>query len=143
MGLYNMVMGTNPQAPLVLALLGLQPSDVGRFRDAWFEKTPDGGLRCAVYTRNGGGNREDQSEAWGRIQAHQTYQGDADDDFDSTYATAYFGLPVEIPSSLIEQLPEELRERAALVAKLRDIASDPVDMGERWQKAIDSIKTGP
>jgi hypothetical protein len=139
MGLYNMLHGTNRQAPLVLALLGLSPSDVGRFRDAWFEKTADDGLRCAIYTRNGGGNRADQGGAWDRIQAHPTYLGDADDDFDCTYATAYFGLPAVLPSSLVEQLPAELRERAALVAKLRDVASEPVNMNERWQKTIDSI----
>lgn len=140
MSLYNMVHGQSPQAPLVLALLGLTLLDVGRFRDAWFEKTSDGGLCCAIYTRNGGGNREWQMEAWDRIQEHPTYLADRDDDFDSTYATAYFGLPAEIPPALVEQLPAELKERAALVAKLREIAQDAPNMGERWRKAIDSLK---
>jgi hypothetical protein len=130
MGLYNMVFGNNPQAPLVLALLGLSPSDVGRFRDAWFEKTPDGGLRCAVYTRNGGGNRDDYAGAWENIQAHPTYLIDRDDDYDCTYATAWFGLPAELPKALVEVLPEHLRERAAFVALIRNIAQDPLNMGK-------------
>jgi hypothetical protein len=137
--MYNLVHGRNQQAPLVLALLGLAPGDVGRFRDAWFEKTADGGLRCAVHTRNGGGNREDQSDAWETIQAHPMYQDDADDDFDCTYATAYFGIPPETPPALVEQLPDELKERSALVARLSEIELAPVNMGDRWQQAIDAI----
>ena len=58
MSLYNMMFGVNQAAPVLLATLGLKLSDVGRFRDAWVEKTDDGQVRIAVYTRNGGGNRE-------------------------------------------------------------------------------------
>lgn len=101
MGLYNMLFGTNPVAPVILAALDLTAQDVGRFRDAFVS---DG--KIAVYTRNGGGNRE----CWNDGQAdcscpgciievhlprHPYYLRDEDDDFDHTYATIYFRFPPE------------------------------------------------
>lgn len=55
MSLYNLLFGTNPQADVLLAALGLSRGDVGRFRDTFID-----GQRqlIAVYTRNGGGNRD-------------------------------------------------------------------------------------
>lgn len=53
MGLYNLVFGVNPMADIILATLGLTREDVGRFRDAF---VADG--KIAIYTRNGGANRE-------------------------------------------------------------------------------------
>jgi hypothetical protein len=53
MGLYNMIFGTNPASRLILATLDLQTKDVGRFRDCFISQG-----EIAVYTRNGGGNRE-------------------------------------------------------------------------------------
>jgi hypothetical protein len=51
-----MLFGQNPASTVILATLG--NPEVGRFRDAWVEKAEDGTVRIAVYTRNGGGNRE-------------------------------------------------------------------------------------
>ena len=53
MGLYNMLHGRNPMADQLLACLDLTSSDVGRFRDV---SVSEGTI--AVYTRNGGGNRD-------------------------------------------------------------------------------------
>lgn len=53
MSLYNMVCGQNGAAGAILATLGLTTSDVGRFRDCFISEG-----EIAVYTRNGGGNRE-------------------------------------------------------------------------------------
>jgi hypothetical protein len=54
LGLYNMIFGRNTQAPALLAVLGFKSTtEVGRFRDAYIS---DGEI--AVYTRNGGGNRQ-------------------------------------------------------------------------------------
>lgn len=54
MSLYNMLFGVNYKSAVILAVLGLTPSDVGRFRDSFI--TPEG--QIAIYTRNGGGNRD-------------------------------------------------------------------------------------
>jgi hypothetical protein len=65
MSLYNIVQGMNPAADLILATLGLTRNEVGRFRDAFVTDNDE----IAVYTRNGGGNRE----CW-----HHDHVGNAD-----------------------------------------------------------------
>ena len=55
MSMYNMIFGENAASDWLLALLDLTRADVGRFRDAY---VTDDGTQIAVYTRNGGGNRE-------------------------------------------------------------------------------------
>lgn len=92
MGLYNMLFGVNKLSPLILATLGLKPSDMGRFRDCYIE---DG--KIAVYTRNGGGNRESYMPDF---SANPHYLYDQDDDFDCTYATIYFKFPDEFAADL-------------------------------------------
>lgn len=102
MSLYNAVFGQNPLSDTILATLNLTRSDVGRFRDCFVANG-----EIAVYTRNGGGNREhwDSAKTEGancncyacaigyRLPAHPNYLRDQDDDFDCTYATIYFGFP--------------------------------------------------
>jgi hypothetical protein len=104
MSIYNMIFGKNPASAALLALLGLKESDVGRFRDVYFTDAGE----IAVYTRNGGGNRD----CWGsavdgavcrcpgciiehHLPKHPQYLRDEDDDFDHTYATIYFSIPDE------------------------------------------------
>jgi hypothetical protein len=53
MTLYNIMFEQNPKGDVILATLGLTRQDVGRFRDCF---VADG--KIAVYTRNGGGNRD-------------------------------------------------------------------------------------
>jgi hypothetical protein len=137
MGLYNIVFKTSAHAPLVLAILGRPPSAFGRFRDAWIEKDEAGVVRLAVYTRNGGGNREDNMPSF---EDDPHYLFDRDDDFDSTYATIYFKPPVELPAELRESLPADLKAPGAWEAKLVEIAQPVVDMSARWKEAIASLK---
>lgn len=144
-GLYNVVFGDRTEAGLlVLATIGgfTYLDDVGRYRDAWVEKV-DGGLRFAVYTRNGGGNRTcvmhegatsdcGAAHCYGCIQthrlpAHPLYLHDADDAYDATYATTYFRLPPD--------LPDDVRE--ALLAA----AVPPVDTAARWRTVLDALET--
>jgi hypothetical protein len=94
-GLYNMVFGMNPLADVILATLGLKRSDVGRFRDCYVAEG-----QIAVYTRNGGGNREEYQDVIDALAQHPCYVRDADDEFDSTYATIYFRFPEEYAEGL-------------------------------------------
>jgi hypothetical protein len=87
MSLYNLLFGRNPLAPFYLAILDLTPDDVGRFRDCFLQKTDEGDVRIVVYTRNGGGNRDDYAQITSDLQAHPEYVTDFDDDFDCTYAS--------------------------------------------------------
>lgn len=136
---YNWVLGDGHNsergALLVAGILGI--SSVGRFRDAWVEKG-EHGLVIAVYTRNGDGNREhieehDDEVAAGpsctctgciatyTLPSHPNYLRDADDEFDSTYATFYFSVPEEYRTAL------------------EGLAVEPVNMSQRWRDAIDAI----
>jgi hypothetical protein len=113
-GLYNVVFGMNPAALHILATLGLKPADIGRFRDCFVTQG-----RIAVYTRNGGGNRE---EYMPDFSDHPEYIEDKDDTFDSTYATIYFRLPAK---------------HAELLRKF-DIG--PFDPDKRWKGALEAMK---
>lgn len=125
MSMYNLVAADgnqNLRGQILTAALG--DPDVGRFRDAWIEKGDDGQPVIAIYTRNGGGNRESYADVIADLQAHPLYLRDADDDFDATYATFYFRTPDH------------------LVDQFREIAGEPVNMSERWQQAIAAISKG-
>ncbi|MFJ9633701.1 hypothetical protein ACIRU8_39015 [Streptomyces sp. NPDC101175] len=109
----------NARGAVLLAALG--NPDPGRFRDAWVEKGDSGEPVIVIYTRNGGGNREEYEDVIADLQAHPLYLRDADDDFDATYATFYFSAPAE------------LRDQ------LQEIAQEPVDTSERWHAAIAAL----
>jgi hypothetical protein len=124
----------------ILEVSATGPFRVGRYRDAWVEAQGDVPT-IRVHTRNGGGNRECWNDAcddmadvhvedclcWAiaSLQAHPWYVRDEDDDFDSTYADFYFVPKGEMGADV---LPALVR-----------IAGAPVDMGARWQAAIDAI----
>ena len=102
MSLYNALFGQNPKADVFLMMLKLDREKVGRFRDAFLTERDDK-VVIGILTRNGGGNRAcwdpescDGHCAGCRMKAlknHLQYLDDADDDFDSTYATVYFSIP--------------------------------------------------
>lgn len=100
MSLYNMLFGSNPAGPVILATLGLAPDDVGRYRDCYVERVSEGEYRIVVHTRNGGGNREDYEDVFEALSDHPLYLGNEDDDFDCTYADIYFALPDEFATEL-------------------------------------------
>ena len=144
MALYDIAVGDGHQrdrGAILLTILG-NPT-VKRFRDAWTEKGSDGEPVIAIYTRQGGGNRECYCDSENGemvaaqhvpescnaacnavLAAHPLYLRDADDDFDATYATWYFRVPPEY--------------RDALAAS----AGEPRNMSEVWQQAIDRIGSG-
>jgi hypothetical protein len=123
-GLYNMLVPDGfKRGRLLMPFLGGFDSlwDVGRFRDMWAEVDTEGKLHYRVYTRNGGGNREDQEEAIARMRAHPLYERDEDDTFDSTYASFWFRVQDEFTSTI------------------RQIAVPTMDMAERWKTLIAAL----
>lgn len=116
-----MVFGGNPKADAILATLGLTRGDVGRYRDCLVAQG-----EIAVYTRNGGGNREDYEGVFEALAAHPCYLRDADDDFDSTYATIFFRFPDEY------------------AADLKAIDSGvPFEPSKKWAEFIAALKVSP
>ena len=130
MSLYAIVHGEQDGAEALLHLVqAAHPINVGRYRDAWVERDGDAPV-IRIHTRNGGGNREDYADAITSMQAHPWYDRDEDDDFDSTYADFYFR-------------PDPAQLDPATAARLVEMAGDPVDMGDRWQAAIEAIRSAP
>lgn len=143
MSLYNALHGRNPFSGLLLAIAGVKPEEVPRFRDTHLFEREDGELGIAIYTRTGGGNRtcycrdpfwlEDGEErppigehkpgcypAMNRALAQKSnYLHDEDDDFDSTYATFYF------------RVPEALQSAVQDIASLGGQTETPADAWER------------
>lgn len=81
MSLYNLLSGRGASGNALVAVLGIE--DVGRYRDAWIERGDDGKLRIAVYTRNGGGNREcwhaDDPEWGDEACEHEAFEAEEDE----------------------------------------------------------------
>lgn len=94
MSLYNLIFGMNRDADMILALIGLKRHDIQRFRDCWL--SDDGGI--CVYTRTGGGNREDYPNTI--LTSSPYYIHDEDDEWDHTYANYYFRIPDEIVNDM-------------------------------------------
>lgn len=108
MSLYNAINGVNQATFFILPMLGKHPDEYPRFRDCFI-----GGLENAdendqfgipqkktseekvisVYTRVGGGNRDDYESQIEELQKMPNYLRDYDDDFDSTFATFVFSIP--------------------------------------------------
>lgn len=154
MSLYNALFGQNPASDLLLAIVGLTRADVGRFRDCYVD-TEGEALRIAVYTRNGGGNREhyndekEPGESCGctgciiteRLPQHPLYISDSDDEFDCTYATILFRVPdfaIDLLREHAKESPAPREKWDALFAKLREPDAKDADVA-RAMKVGESI----
>ena len=108
MSLYNNLFGNTPDLKNLLKILDLSTEKAGRIRDAYVDKNEKGEYIVALFTRNGGGNRDcwefpgckDGEHDWKcmvsivkNLQAHPHYICDYDDEFDCTYATFEFSVP--------------------------------------------------
>lgn len=95
MSLYNALFGVNKLSPLLLAILNIDQGNEnsyssGRFRDIYLNED---GSSITLYTRNGGGNRDDYQHIFDKFACHPNYIRDWDDDFDCTYAYIEFSVP--------------------------------------------------
>lgn len=113
MSLFNALFGQNSAAPELLSMLGLKTEDMGRFRDCFLKRRESGPLSIIIFTRNGGGNRSAYEATTNALRAHPEYLSDFDDDFDSTYASYEFKVPLKH-----EARAEELALGGALPAEM-------------------------
>jgi hypothetical protein len=119
-GLYNLVFGNNLLAGPFLGALGIHPNDVPRFRDCFLFHD---GQSLVVYTRTGGGNREEYREQNEDMTRRAGYLRDEDDSFDSTYALFHFA----VPETIKPHVPSLLEKGYG------------VDPGKRWKEALDQL----
>lgn len=125
MGLYNVLFGQNPLAPVLKSILQLDEEggwDTGRFRDIYLNKDA---TRIILYTRNGGGNREDYADVIANLHNHPNFLSDYDDDFDCTYAYFEFSVPEEIAGVVALFAPDQ----------------DPKTVHERFSEEIEGWQT--
>lgn len=90
MSLYNQLFGTNKFSHVLLRMIDISPLDVPRFRDCYLNETGD---EIIIFTRTGGGNRQEyeaQNEALRRLP---NYISDEDDTLDVTYAKFHYSVP--------------------------------------------------
>jgi len=130
MSMYGLLFVRNPLSNLILAMLDLTTEDVGRFRDVFISEG-----KIAVYTRNGGGNRDCWNDGekedchcpgciiTHHLPKHPNYLSDEDDNFDCTYATIYFSFP----------------EQYKVILEAMDTGKFNPD--EQWSKKLVEIET--
>lgn len=114
--MYATLFGGNPQAKVILKMLSLTPTDIGRFRDAFVSEG-----KILIYARLGGGNRDEYKEVIAKLQEHPCYLSDKDDNFDSTYASFYFSFP------------DKYKEI------LGAMEEGPIDTDKRWKDKLEEI----
>ena len=120
MSLYNMLFEENKDADVLLKILGLTRPDFGRYRDIYLNKD---GTEIVVYTRCGGGNREEYYYMFDKLSKHPCYVRDEDDDYDSTYCYLYFDVP-----------KEHLKTTRALAT-----GKDPENVSEKFNSMLNNI----
>lgn len=138
---YELIFGSTAMKVPTLPVFGVDPAQVGRFRDVWMERDGDSAesLILTIYTRNGGSNREGHAEAIDYLRSLPTYLSDEDDWFDPTYAAFRFRVR---PSDIREDAQPEGHEHfpaAEIWDALIAVAVDPVDTGKRLQDAVGAV----
>lgn len=116
-GLYNALFGMNPDQDKLLGLLGLSHGDFYRFRDCYLTEDAE----IAVYTRGGGGNREDHDDPSVEFGKHPCFLRAADDDFDCTYMTYFFKAPDGAEAAIAAMEPT-------------------LSPGEKWRALLDALR---
>lgn len=130
---YAMLFGDGSGGYPLLGALGFrQLRELGRYRDAWIERSPDGDPWIAVYTRLGGRNRLEYPEVIERLRANEFFLVDRDDTYDDTYAAFYFKLPPE----LLEILDGSWSE-------WRDHLKPTLDTNQMWRDALRMLGADP
>lgn len=121
-----MLHGQNPNSAILLSMLGIDQEgskySSGRFRDIYLNAD---GTKILLYTRNGGGNREDYQQVFDELETHPNYVKDYDDDFDCTYATIEFTVPAE---------------HASMAAKMAD-GKNPKTIHEKFEESMKEMQS--
>lgn len=137
MSLYNMLFGTNEDAPVLLGMIEVNKEYFDRFRDVELIKA---GEVIRVFTRLGGGNREDYKETWQKIRNHKLYIKDYDDSFDETYAYIEFRVPerfIETTKKMFKEEPESFETK--FKKEIEDMDKPGTKASENAEKIANTI----
>lgn len=140
MSLYNLLFGVNPDAGELLKMLDLTTDDFGRFRDAYLNED---GTKIIVYTRCGGGNREDYQYVFTTMADHDEFITEYDDDFDCTYAYFEFRVPkrFERQAKLMcnKEKPETIHEKFTKANEDMEKNGKDSEYAKKMKPAMDKI----
>jgi hypothetical protein len=152
MSLYNMVCGNNPLFQLYLKMIGVEFSDIPRFRDVWV-KIDEGEPFVVIHTRTGGGNRDEYQAENAALGRNPNFRGDCDDDFDSTFADFTYSVPAEYRERVLElqkllsehpkfQSPRQKFDRAMGSIQGKAAEDKPLEIDtDRLTKLIEELAT--
>ena len=122
MSLYNQLFGCNPEFPVLLGMIEMTMSEFDRFRDVHL---CDGGKNILVYTRCGGGNRQDHKEMYEKVRKHPLYLDDFDDEVDKTYSYIMFKVPEKYKDTAVRMFVEEPMSVGDMFEKECEEMNDP------------------
>lgn len=125
MSLYNALFGYNKFAHILLRILDLDVVDVPRFRDCYLNEAGD---EIIIFTRTGGGNREEYAAQNEALRKRPGFIADADDTLDSTYAKFRYSVPGPY-LTMTRPLAEN--------AKLQGVVVDPA---EKFKQLLAKMK---
>lgn len=116
-----MLFGRNPASGILMGILelGSEKWPVGRFRDCY---PSEDGTKIILFTRNGGGNREEYQGVFDTLSGHPNYLTDYDDDFDCTYASIEFSVP-EGWQDMVKKIADQTDTRPPM-EKFNSLLSD-------------------
>lgn len=98
MSLYNALFGKNPFAPSLLMTLGIDETEVPRFRDCYLNAERE----IVIYTRTGGSNRAAYKVENAAMTRLAGYLRDYDDTFDKTFAYFIYQPSAEFADAIAE-----------------------------------------
>lgn len=150
MSMFDLVIGNSGfPLPIIDVIYEVPLNQVARYRDHWLERSGEDTLILAVYTRMGGGNREDYAEQIKAIHQTPNFLSDDDDAYDSTYSTLRFGLRKSDFFKRLHAVEAELgkadnvldEERDAVWDEMWDAAEHlPRDMANIWRAIIGGLE---
>lgn len=127
-----MMCGNNPLYSLLHAVLetaGKLP-EIPRYRDTYTSMSAAESVTIVIYTRTGGGNREDYEAENDALAAHPLFIRDYDDDFDRTFAHWVF------------KVPDEWHERVLQMHKFLSRVPKGQPPGEKFKASMASLGQG-
>lgn len=93
--MYQLLNGVNQATFYILPMLGKHPDEYPRFRDCFLidPEHPEYDYHIHIYTRTGGGNRDDYEVENQAMRDMPGFVADYDDSYDCTYASWVFAVP--------------------------------------------------
>lgn len=140
-----MLHGRNPLTSVLLEWLDIdQPDgkyDSGRFRDIYLNED---GTKIILYTRNGGGNRDEYQSLIDHLATHPNYLSDYDDDFDCTYAYIEFYIPKEFEkiakAMATGEKPKTVHEKfVETMNEMKDLTPEQLRADPRFKSTVEIL----